>query len=129
VGGVLLLAAAAGLIALYGLARAGARLAVAEAPAALPLLLFAPLYALAYALAGLRGVRMFQWYLVPLVPFYALYIALGTAALARRMAWRGLPAIAFAALLGWELLALDLSRGQLDRATYPVGFSLQREQV
>src|SRR5581483_2147335 len=75
--------AAIGLVTLLALERAGARLALARTQAALPLLLFAPLYALAYTLAGLRGVRMFQWYLVPLVPSYALAVALGAAALAR----------------------------------------------
>ncbi len=120
-----------GLVVLYGLARQGSRLALSRTSLALPLLLFAPLYALAYALAGLRGVRMFHWYLVPLLPFYVLYLALGVGALVGRGGGRvpwAVPA-AFLLLALWNLAALGISRGQLDRPTYPVGLVLVREHA
>ncbi len=126
-----LVGCAVALIALYGFARQAGRLALCRAPRAWPLLLFAPIYALAYSLAGLRGVRLFHWYLTPLVPFYLLYLAVGLAAVAARLRLEPprLAAAAFALVVVWDVAALGLSRGWLERPFYPVGLDLTREAV
>jgi hypothetical protein len=67
-----------------------------------PFLAFAVVYAAFYALVGLRGVRLFPWYLVPVVPCYALGAAAGLARLGGRRA----PWLAAGVLL-WQLPAID----------------------
>jgi hypothetical protein len=76
-------------------------------------------------------VRMFHWYLVPLLPCYWLYVGLGLAALGARL--RASPTALVAAGLVvaglWDVAALGVSRGWLDRPTYPLGLSLAREHA
>jgi hypothetical protein len=85
-----------------------------------PFIGFAVLYIALYALVGLRGVRLFPWYLVPLVPFFLLGAAAGLARLGRARA----PWLA-AAVLVWQLPALDWQHAAL----LPAGASLWRETV
>ena len=85
-----------------------------------PFVGFAVLYAAFYALVGLRGVRLFPWYLVPLVPFFLLGAAAGLARLGRARA----PWLA-AAVLVWQLPAIDWQHAPL----LPTGSSLWREAV
>jgi hypothetical protein len=83
---------------------------------------FAILYVAFYVLVGLRGVRLFPWYLVPVEPFYLLAAAAGLARISasmRRLAW--LPA---AALLAWQLPAIDWRTPLM-----PLGEDLAREQL
>jgi hypothetical protein len=90
-------------------------------------LLFPTLYIVAYAVAGLRGVRMFHWYLVPLLPFYALILAGGSQGLARRVPGRPSAAgvLIGVVLIAWWLPGI-LASGQ---PGYPAGFSLARERL
>jgi len=84
-----------------------------------PFAVFGALYLLFYAAAGLRGVRLFPWYLVPLEPLYLL----GAAAALRHVSLRigrWLPVV----LVLWQLPAIDWRQPVL-----PVGYSLEREQV
>ncbi len=86
----------------------------------LPFAAFATLYVAFYVMVGLRGVRLFPWYLVPIAPFYLLGAAAGLARFARfgRMSW--LPAL----LVLWQLPAVDWRQPLL-----PVGENHAREQV
>jgi hypothetical protein len=85
-----------------------------------PFLLFGLLYAAFYAVVGLRGVRLFPWYLVPLVPFFLLGAAAGLARLGHARA----PWLA-AVVLVWQLPAIDWQHAPL----LPLGSSLWREAV
>src|SRR5260221_815434 len=67
-----------------------------------PFAVFAVLYFGFYALLGLRGVRIFNWYLLPIEPLYLLVAAAGLA----RFGGRRLPWLA-AVLLVWQLPAID----------------------
>jgi arabinofuranosyltransferase len=80
--------------------------------------LFGALYLGFYALAGLRGVRLFPWYLVPLVPLYLVSAAIGMTRLGRAARW--LPAL----LVLWQLPAIDWRAPLL-----PAGYNLEREQL
>jgi hypothetical protein len=81
---------------------------------------FALLYVVFYAVVGLRGVRLFPWYLVPLVPFYLLGAAAGLARLGHiRAPWLML------LVLAWQVPAVDLPHAPL----LPVGSSFWRESV
>jgi hypothetical protein len=84
-----------------------------------PFALFAVLYFGFYALVGLRGVRIFNWYLLPIEPFYLLAAAAGLA----RFRGLRLPWIA-ALLLVWQLPAIDWRQPLL-----PAGESLLRERL
>jgi hypothetical protein len=64
-----------------------------------PFAAFAVLYMAFYAVVGLRGVRLFPWYLVPLVPFYLLVAAAGLSRLGRP--WL------LALLVLWQVPAID----------------------
>jgi len=77
------------------------------------------LYLLFYVAAGLRGVRLFPWYLVPIEPFYLLGAAAG---LARLGAWR--TSWIAALLVVWQLAAIDWRQPLL-----PNGERLGREQL
>ena len=81
---------------------------------------FAVLYIAFYSVVGLRGVRLFPWYLVPLAPFFLLGAAAGLARLGRARA----PWLA-AAVLVWQLPAIDWQHAPL----LPTGSSLWREAV
>jgi arabinofuranosyltransferase len=84
-----------------------------------PFALFAVLYLLFYTVVGLRGVRLFPWYLVPLEPFYLLAAAAGLAHLGTsRSVWVA------AALVLWQLPAIDWRQ-----PLQPVGVNLAREQL
>jgi hypothetical protein len=80
---------------------------------------FAGLLVAFYTFAGLRGARLFPWYLVPLVPFFVLAAAAGLAALGGRRRW-WLAAL----LVAWQLPAIDWRQPLL-----PAGHELIREQV
>jgi hypothetical protein len=78
---------------------------------------FATLYLAFYVLAGLRGVRLFPWYLVPIEPFYLLGAAAGLANLGHvGRAW--IPALLFV----WQLPAIDWRQ-----PFQSVGFDRERE--
>jgi hypothetical protein len=105
----------------------------------LPYAAFTALYVGFYVVVGLRGVRLFPWYLVPIEPFYLLGAAAGLVALtgrgsgtrtgspgdwpAARSAVRGTPWLA-ALLVLWQLPAVDWRQPLL-----PVGENHAREQV
>jgi hypothetical protein len=122
-----LIAAVSAVPILLALAISGVRRWQWAEPSAAFWLLFPSLYVAAYALAGLRGVRMFHWYLIPLVPFYVLVLAVGTQHLAERFrTHRRTASVLFGLLLmAWWLPGI-LGSGRLG---YPVGFSLAREQL
>jgi len=85
----------------------------------LPFAAFATLYVAFYVVVGLRGVRLFPWYLVPIEPFYLLGAAAGLARVgATRSAWLA------ALLVLWQLPAVDWRQPLL-----PVGANHAREQV
>jgi arabinofuranosyltransferase len=91
-----------GLVVLIDLTRRGLPWLSRQHVPWLPFAGFAALYMAFYVLVGLRGVRLFPWYLVPIEPFYLLGAAAG---LARVGARRG---TALAALLvAWQLPAID----------------------
>jgi len=93
-----------------------------------PLAGFGPLLAAAYALAGLRGVPMFQWYLVPLVPFFLLWVVALLRWTTRRMP-KPAALAAGAVLIGWTVLGLSLGRDAGHSALAPLGVSLAREDA
>jgi hypothetical protein len=113
-GGLLL--AVFGLVSLAVLARRGVG---GGATAWQPFAAFGALLFLFYTVAGLRGVRLFPWYLVPLQPLYLLAVAAGLRSSgARASAW--LPAL----LVLWQLPAIDWRQPLL-----PSGYTLERERV
>ena len=84
-----------------------------------PFAAFAALYLAFYVVVGLRGVRLFPWYLVPVMPFYVLGVAAGLARLrASGVAWLA------AALVVWQLPAIDWRQPLM-----PVGHDLGREHL
>jgi arabinofuranosyltransferase len=85
----------------------------------LPFAAFGALYVAFYVVVGLRGVRLFPWYLVPIEPFYLLAAAAGLLRLgALRPSWLA------ALLVLWQLPAIDWRQPLL-----PVGENHAREQV
>jgi hypothetical protein len=85
-----------------------------------PFVGFVLLYVAFYAVVGLRGVRVFPWYLVPLIPFYLLGAASGLARLGQlRGSWVAV------GLLVWQLPAIDWQQAPL----LPSGESLWRETL
>jgi hypothetical protein len=120
-----LVVAAFGLVSLVVLVRRGFLRRSESVGLWQPFAAFAVLYLAFYALLGLRGVRLFPWYLVPLEPLYLLGAAAGLA----RLDWRRvvnvrtrdwLPAL----LLLWQVPAIDWRAPLM-----PVGYNLGREQV
>jgi 4-amino-4-deoxy-L-arabinose transferase-like glycosyltransferase len=91
-----------------------------------PLWVLVPLiYDAAYVAVGLRGVRMFPWYVIPTSPFLILMLAIGGGILAKRhLRQRGrltwLPA---ALLIIWWLPGLLIG----SRPGYPAGYTVARE--
>jgi hypothetical protein len=79
-----LLIAACGLVGLALLIRRGVRWLNDQSLAWQPFAAFAALYLAFYVVVGLRGVRLFPWYLVPIEPFYVLGAAAGLASLLTR---------------------------------------------
>ncbi len=86
----------------------------------LPFALFAPLLMTGYVLAGFRDVRLFDWYLVPLVPFYlfALVASIRGLSPATRLA-------AVALVTAWTLYGLVDGRAD----NFPLGMDLIRENT
>jgi arabinofuranosyltransferase len=111
--------AALGLIALVDLVRRGLPWLEKQGVPWQPFAGFGILYLLFYVGVGLRGVRLFPWYLVPIEPFYLLGAAAG---LARVGAWR--TSWVAAALVLWQLAAIDWRQPLL-----PNGEHLGREQL
>jgi hypothetical protein len=111
--------AALGLATLAMLVRRGVMRLHAEQLAWQPYAAFAGLYLAFYVVAGLRGVRLFPWYLVPMVPFYVLAAAAGLARL-RPTAYAWLAA----ALVVWQLPAIDWRQPLM-----PLGQDLGREHL
>ncbi len=99
-----------------------------QMPHAWPLTVFAPALATAYAVSGLKGVPMFQWYLVPLLPFFTI----GIVALMRCIT-RPLPRLATILtamlLVGWTALGLNLGRDVQRGPLAPLGVNLVREDA
>jgi hypothetical protein len=117
------LAAAPLLLPLYGM---GFRRWLRASPPVAAWAWWLVLYVAAYALAGLRGVRMFHWYLVPLTPFYTLLLAQGVRALAERSEQRRwLSGAAASLLVLWWLPGLVSAQG----IGYPTNFALDRERL
>jgi hypothetical protein len=123
-----LLLAAIGLAALVDLGRRGLLWLDRRGVAWQPFAGFAALYMVFYVMVGLRGVRLFPWYLVPIEPFYLLGAAAGlaqltsAARLARRSAWltTGLAAL----VVLWQVPAIDWSHPLL-----PAGEQFGREDL
>jgi hypothetical protein len=111
-----ILVASIGLSSLVLLARFGVVRLNQQRVAWQPFAAFAILYLAFYMVVGLRGVRLFPWYMVPIVPFYVLAIAAGLARL--RAPWLT------AALVVWQLAAIDWHQPLL-----PAGEDLAREQL
>jgi arabinofuranosyltransferase len=84
-----------------------------------PFAVFGVLYFSFYALLGLRGVRIFNWYLLPIEPLYLLVAAAGLV----RFGGLRRPWLA-ALLLVWQLPAIDWRQPLL-----PAGETLLREQL
>jgi hypothetical protein len=85
----------------------------------LPFAGFAALYVAFYVVVGLRGVRLFPWYLVPIEPFYLLGAAAGLARIgALRSSWLAV------VLVLWQLPAVDWRQPLL-----PAGQDMSREQL
>ena len=111
--------ALAGLTLLVGLTLRGVHELNRHEVAWQPFAGFAVLYMAFYVAVGLRGVRMFPWYLVPITPFYLLALAAG---LARVRAWR--QGWLAAALVVWQLPAISWHQPLM-----PAGEDLAREQL
>jgi hypothetical protein len=111
------LLAVVGLMALLVLGRGAPALLERERLPWVPFAMFGALVITFYASIGLRGVRLFTWYAVPLIPLYLLLASAGLRALSRRT-W--LPAL----LLAWQVAAVDWHQPFL-----PLGDNLVREQV
>jgi arabinofuranosyltransferase len=107
--------ASVGLGGLVELSRRGLRRLNGQQPAWQPFAAFAMLYLLFYFMVGLRGVRLFPWYLVPIEPLYLLGAAAG---LARRSSWLAL------VLVLWQLPAIDWRQPLM-----PAGVGFAREQL
>jgi arabinofuranosyltransferase len=113
--------AAVGLVGMVELTRRGLiRLGRERTPTPWqPFAAFAALYVAFYVVVGLRGVRLFPWYLVPIEPFYLLGAAAGLSSLPRfRGAWLA------AILVIWQLPAIDWHQ-----PLRPIGEDLTREQL
>jgi hypothetical protein len=108
-----------GLIALVELIRRAVPLVQQRSLPWLPFAGFATLYIAFYVTVGLRGVRLFPWYLVPIEPFYLLGAAAG---LARLGALRS--SLLAALLVLWQLPAIDWRQPLL-----PIGENMGREQL
>lgn len=113
------------------LAYAGARRLTAHQRILLPWVLFPISFALAYAVAGFRGVRAFHWYLIPLTPVYALFLAVGIPTVANVVATRFRIDERVLLRVASVLLALWWAPGLigLGHFGYPVGFSTERERA
>jgi hypothetical protein len=136
-----LLLAVAGLAVLIGLVKAGVPTLNRRGLAWQPFAAFGVLYLVFYVVVGLRGVRLFPWYLVPIQPFYLLGAAsglLGAAAGLARLAgstdglvsrlagwsiWRA-SWLAALLLVLWQLPAIDWRQPLL-----PAGQALNREEL
>jgi hypothetical protein len=114
-----LLLAGVGLATLLVLARRGVLGLQRDGVAWQPFAAFAAIYLAFYVVVGLRGVRLFPWYLVPIEPFYLLAAAAGLARL-RGSAYAWLAA----ALVVWQLPAIDWRQPLM-----PAGQDLGREQL
>jgi arabinofuranosyltransferase len=123
-----LLLAATGLVTLVVLVRRGLPWLDQRGVAWQPFAAFAALYVAFYVMVGLRGVRLFPWYLVPIEPFYLLGAASGMARLATaaRVAHRGVwMTTGLAALVvAWQLPAIDVRHPLL-----PAGEEFGREDL
>jgi arabinofuranosyltransferase len=113
------LLAVLGLVALVGLTVGGLPQLTRRHIPWQPFVAFGVLYFGFYALVGLRGVRIFPWYLVPIIPLYLLVAAAGLARFGGlRMPWLA------ALLLVWQLPTIDWRQPLL-----PSGETLLREQL
>lgn len=113
--------AAFGLVTLAVLLRRGLPRLAHEAKPWQPYAAFAVLYLAFYTLAGVRGVRLFPWYLVPLAPFYLLGAAAGLTTLARSPRAAALAALG---LVAWQVPAIDWHTPLM-----PVGQDTARETL
>jgi hypothetical protein len=116
-----LLLAGVGLTTLVILGRRGVLDLQRQGVAWQPFAAFAMLYLTFYVVVGLRGVRLFPWYLVPIAPFYLLAAAAGLARLSRGFAFGWLGA---AALVIWQVPAIDWWQPLM-----PAGQDLGREAL
>jgi hypothetical protein len=102
--------------------------ATRDRPARLPAIWFGPLFILAYALSGLRGVPLCPWYMVPLAPF----LLLGALSLARQVSHRGplaLQAGLIVLVTAWSLSGLSLGREPGQLPFRPLGITLAKEDA
>ncbi|MGI9148898.1 MAG: hypothetical protein ACR2IK_20505 [Chloroflexota bacterium] len=117
--GVALVVAAFGLVGLADLLRRALPWLHRQGVAWQPFTAFSVLYVTFYVAVGLRGVRLFPWYLVPMAPFYLLGAAAGLARLGTRPAsWVA------GVLVVWQLAAIDWRQPLL-----PTGEHLGREEL
>jgi hypothetical protein len=108
-----------GVLALVELTRRGLPLLEQRCVPWLPFAAFTLLYISFYVLVGLRGVRLFNWYLLPLEPLYLLGLAAGLVRLGGlRWSWLA------AGLVLWQLPAVDWHQ-----PFSPAGENLVREQL
>jgi arabinofuranosyltransferase len=114
-----LVVAALGLVALIDLIRRALPWLDRRGVAWQPFAGFSILYLAFYVVVGLRGVRLFPWYLVPIEPFYLLGAAAGLAGVG---AWR--TSWVAGVLVVWQLAAIDWRQPML-----PMGEHTGREQL
>ena len=114
-----LLVAAVGAATLLYLVRLGVPWLGRQGLAWQPFAAFAAVYFVFYVVVGVRGIRLFPWYLVPVSPFYLL----GAAAGLTRLGQAGAPWLA-AALVVWQLPAIDWGQPLL-----PNGVTFWRESA
>jgi hypothetical protein len=93
-----------------------------------PLVAFAPIYATAYAAAGLRSIHLFPWYSVPLAPFYLMAIVAIARWLSVGRSHRLGPVFALA-LCSWTALGLNLGREADRQFLAPYGMTTIREEA
>jgi hypothetical protein len=120
-----LLLAAAGLTGLLALGRLSFSTLRSHGLGPQPFVAFGGLYVLFYVAVGFKGVRLFPWYLVPIIPFYILLASAGLARLSQlRPRFRTSMASLAGLIVVWQLPAVDWRQPLL-----PIGSGFGREQV
>lgn len=97
-------------------------------PELLPLAGFAPALIALYVLAGLKGVQMFPWYLVPFVPFYLIAIVAAIRTIGIRVGRLGF-SVGASLLFIWTTLGMNLGYNPSQTAFTPLGVVMATENA